>query len=103
MENLDFSEGELHIMISYMNTLGIDISKENKNKIFEKFVKNPDVISHEDDGKKCMISPKQQIYFRIFDYDIRFYKKRNEYLLGINTYPNNPKQLIKLISDFEEG
>ena len=32
MVNLDlnFSEGELHIMISYMNTSGIDISNENK-------------------------------------------------------------------------
>ena len=52
-----------------------------------------------------MISPKQQIYFQIFDYDLRFYKKKNEgkeYILGICTYPNNPKQLINLISGFEE-
>ena len=105
MINLDlkFSDGELHIMMSYMKTLGIDMSKENRDKNFEKFVEKPDVISHENDGKIYMISPKQQFYFRIFDYDIRFYKNKNEYLLGICTHPNNPKQLIKFISDFEEG
>ena len=107
MVNLDlkFSESELVVMMSHMKTLGVDISKENKNKIIEKFVKKPDVISYEDYGKIYMISPKQQIYFQIFDYDLRFYKKKNEgkeCILGICTYPNNPKQLINLISGFEE-
>ena len=41
MVNLDlkFSESELVVMMSYMKTLGVDISKENENKIIEKFVK----------------------------------------------------------------
>ena len=41
MVNLDlnFSENELVVMFSYMKTLGVDISKENENKIIEKFVK----------------------------------------------------------------
>ena len=107
MVNLDltFSPGELVVMMSYMKTLGVDISKENEDKFIEKFAKKPDVISHEDYGKIYMISPKQQIYFQIFDYDLRFYKKKNEgkeFILGIWTYPNNPKQLINLISSFEE-
>jgi len=53
-----------------------------------------------------MISPKHQIYFQIFEYDLRFYKKkdedRKEFILGICTYPNDPKQLVNLISGFEE-
>ena len=52
-----------------------------------------------------MISAKHQIYFQMFEYDLRFYKKNNEgkeYILGIYTYPNDPKQLINLISGFEE-
>ena len=107
MVNLDltFDQGELLVMMSYMKTLGIDISKENEDKIIEKFVKKPDRLSHENDRKIYMISPKQQIYFQIFDYDLRFYKKKNEgkeYILGICTYPYNPKQLINLISGFEE-
>jgi hypothetical protein len=108
MVNLDltFSEGELLVMMSFIKTLGIDISKENEDKIIEKFVKKPDRLSYEDYGKIYMISPKHQIYFQIFDYDLRFYKKkdedRKEFILGICTYPNDPKQLVKLISDFEE-
>ena len=107
MVNLDltFDQGELLVMMSYMKTLGIDISKENEDKIIEKFVKKPDRLSHENDRKIYMISPKHQIYFQIFEYDLRFYKKKNEgkeFILGIWTYPNNPKQLINLISGFEE-
>ena len=66
---MTFFQGELLVMISFMKTLGIDISKENEEKIIEKFVKKPDVISYEDYGKIYMISPKHQIYFQIFDYD----------------------------------
>ena len=76
-----------------------------KTKSLKSLLKKTDVISYEDYGKIYMISPKQQIYFQIFDYDLRFYKKKNEgkeYILGICTYPNNPKQLINLISGFEE-
>jgi len=84
-----------------MKTLGIDISKENEDKIIEKCVKNPMLFLMKIMVKKYEISPKQQIYFQMYDYDLRFYKKANEgkqYLLGICTYPNNPKQLIYLIS-----
>jgi hypothetical protein len=50
------------------------------------------------EGQKVYISENK--YFIIYDFDIRFYNNK-EQILTINTYPNNPIELIRLISFFE--
>lgn len=35
--------------------------------------------------------------FKIYDYDIRFFDEQNNYILEINTFPHNPKDVISLI------
>ncbi len=50
------------------------------------------------ESQKVYISENK--YFVIYDFDIRFYNTK-EQILTINTYPINPRELIKLISYFE--
>ena len=48
---------------------------------------------------------EDDIYFRIFDYDVRYFKevkdetgkKRSKMLLSINTYPNKPELYGRLL------
>ena len=46
------------------------------------------------DGEKIYINKAK--YFIIFDYDLRIYKN-NTLLTEINTYPNNPRDIFKII------
>lgn len=39
-------------------------------------------------------------YFMIFENDIRIYNYRHEKILEINTFPNNPRDVLHLINYF---
>jgi hypothetical protein len=63
-------------------------------------------IPHEhriDERTKHYISPAHEVYFRVYDYDIRFFREgKSLQFFGINTYPMNPKDFLKKVSNFEE-
>lgn len=39
-------------------------------------------------------------YFMIFENDIRIYNYKHDRILEINTYPNNPRDILHLINYF---
>jgi hypothetical protein len=51
------------------------------------------------DGLKHQITPHGK-YFMIDDRDLRIYDKNKQFLLEINTYPNDPRSILKLINHF---
>jgi hypothetical protein len=47
------------------------------------------------DGKKIRIN--KLYYFIIYDFDIRFFNNTNTQCFEINTYPLNPREILKKI------
>lgn len=51
-----------------------------------------------DDNKKYIMCRDK--YFIIFDYDIRIFNNKHQMILEINTFPNDPRELLKLTNHF---
>jgi hypothetical protein len=56
---------------------------------------------HKKDGVIYSIEKSNQAYYRIFEYDIRFYDKNRNQFFCINTYPVKPNDFLKQVSFFE--
>jgi len=51
------------------------------------------------DGQKIALFTNYT-HFVVYEFDIRFYNTNNRRYFEINTYPNDPRQVLKLVYSF---